>query len=109
VHVVAGPVGPPWLRRRLTGRTGSGREGKARRLASLVAARARVSTRVWVVEGSPADMIPAIANRHRTPLLLMLLRGRRRWFESGRGALAYRIGVQVNVPVLACPPRWRPR
>jgi len=60
--------------------------GKA---ASLQVAR-RVAT------GGPAEEI-------------LMLRDRDRWFHPGRGALTCRIFSQANVPVLACPPRWRLR
>ena len=109
VHVLTGPLAPPWLRRRLSGRTAHKLERTRRRLASAAGSHARVPTRVRVLEGSPAEMIAAVATPRRTPLLIMMLRDRRRWFEPGRGALTYRILTQVDVPVLACPPRWRPR
>ena len=109
VHVLTGPLAPPWLRRRLSGRNAHKLERTRRRLASAAGSHARVPTRVRVLEGSPAEMIAAVATPRRTPLLIMMLRDRRRWFEPGRGALTYRILTQVDVPVLACPPRWRPR
>jgi universal stress protein E len=109
VHVLGAPVAPAWLRRRLPSRTGDGLERSRRQLASAPFANARVSTRTRVVEGAPAEIIAATANSQRTPLIVMMLRDRRRWFEPGRGALTCRVGARVNVPVLACPPRWRPR
>lgn len=109
VHVLVAPVSPAWLRRRIAGRRTHQLERTRRRLAAVAASNTRVPTCVRVLEGSPADVIAAVANRARGSLLMTMLRDRRGWFDPGRGALTYRILTQVNVPVLACPPRWRPR
>ncbi len=109
VHVLAAPVAPAWLRQRFSPRHTRTLDRTRRRLASAVTSHARVSTRVRVLEGAPADTIAMVATPRRTPLLITRLRDRRRWFEAGRGALTYRIFTKVDVPVLAVPPRWRPR
>jgi len=109
VHVIASPVLPEWLRIPVKALRAPQLEPTRQRLAALAASRARVPARVRVAHGSPADMIDRLARRERACLLVAMLRDRDRWFEPGRGALTYRIFSQAHVPVLACPPRWRPQ
>ncbi len=109
VHAVATSVAPAWLRRRLIGRNTRTLERMRRRLANLAVSIHRVPAAGRVLEGQPADVVAAVARHERTPLLLMTLRDRHSWFEGGRGSITYRIFSQLQVPVLACPPRWRPR
>jgi universal stress protein A len=109
VHVLAAPVAPAWLRGRLPDRNAHHVARTRRRLADIAASTTRVATRVCVLQGHPADAIASIAKRERAPLLMTTLRDRHHWFEPARGSLTYRVLTQASVPVLAYPPRWRPR
>jgi nucleotide-binding universal stress UspA family protein len=109
VHALKAPVAPAWLRRRLGDHSVRQLTPMRRRLAALAASRARVQARVQVLEGLPADAIAVVAKRERAPLVMTVLRDRRHWFDLGRGASTYRTFTQLSMPVLACPPRWRPR
>jgi nucleotide-binding universal stress UspA family protein len=108
-HVVDVPVLPTWLRRRIAAR-GTNELARARqRLTRAVASSRRVPTRLRVVQGHLAETVAAIAQRERAPLLITMLRDRHDWFDAARGALTYRMLTEAGVPVLGCPPRWRPR
>ena len=109
VHVVTTSVAPPWLRRRLPGEDAGQLERARQRLAAIAASVTRLQTDVRVVAGHPADAAARVAKRERTPLLITNLRDRRHWFAPGRGSVTYRLMTQVDVPILACPPRWKPR
>lgn len=109
VHVLVAPVAPAWLRPRLGGHDARRLARTRGRLATLAASSSRVPTRVRVLEGFPATTIAAVAKRERTPLVMTTLRDRRHWFDPVRGALTSRTFTRISLPVLACPPRWRPR
>lgn len=64
---------------------------------------------VHVIRGDPADEITAFVTTHRVRLLVTNLRDRSGWFSSPRGAVTYHVLSHAVVPVLACPPQWRPR
>jgi nucleotide-binding universal stress UspA family protein len=80
---------------------------KMERLGAV--ARRHVPTDVLVVPGWPADEIAAAAANERAELVITTLSDRRKWFRSTRGSISYQILSQIVPPVLALPPRWRPR
>jgi nucleotide-binding universal stress UspA family protein len=108
VHVLSAPAAPAWLRRRLAVSPASQLERARRRVADVAASRSRTSTDVRILEGELASAIGGLARRERAPLLLTRLRDQRHWFDPSRGSLTYRMLTQASVPLLACPPRWRP-
>jgi len=109
VHVVKEFATPSWLRGSLAVRR--------RRLAlakddleNLARfARPLVETHTLVVVGHPATKIAAAASAAKSELLITRLRDRREWFGARRGSVSYHVLSHAAVPVLACPPRWRPR
>jgi len=109
VHVVADPGAPAWLHPRLTVhekiRVARARERLRRAAVRSGAAGAAVRVR----RGRPAEGIAAIADRERAALLVTVLRDRRTWFGGRRASVTYRVLAHARVPILACPPRWRPR
>jgi nucleotide-binding universal stress UspA family protein len=109
LHVLINPGARAWLRGRAADHHTDQLERTRRRLGEIAASATRGPTRGCVLEGHSVDAIAAAAKRQRTPLLITTLRDRRRLFDPGRGSLTYRIFTRGGVPVLACPPRWRPR
>ncbi|MCC7415542.1 MAG: universal stress protein [Acidobacteria bacterium] len=77
------------------------------RLADLV--RNRMATTTHVMQGRIADQIAAFASLERAGLIVTALRDRAGWFGTARGSISYHVLSRAAVPVLAYPPRWRPR
>ena len=109
VHVVKEFAMPSWLRgslavrRRRLARAEDDLESVAR------VARPVVETHTRVVAGHPATKIAAAAAAAKSELLITRLRDRRDWFGARRGSVSYHVLSHAAVPVLACPPSWRPR
>lgn len=110
VHVVDDVAAPAWLRADL-GAHDRRRLAAARRRIDVLAARSRrqVATDTRVVSGRVADGIAAVAAEAPAGLLMTALRDRRGWFGAKRGSVSYHVLSQAVMPVLACPPQWRPR
>ena len=110
VHVVDAPRAPIWLMPDRSARDRirvSQAERQLERLAATTGASVSAETRV--VSGDPAHELAAVAAAEQVGLLVTGLRDRRRWFGMRRGTLSYHVLTRAVAPVLACPPRWRPR
>ncbi len=74
-----------------------------------VAVRKRVNTTTRILHGNAADELAAFADKSDTGLIVTALRERDGWFGARRGSISYHMLTRATVPVLAYPPRWRPR
>jgi nucleotide-binding universal stress UspA family protein len=110
VHVVDGSAAPDWLSADLSAHDRI-RVAKARQqLESLITrSRGHVATEARVVCGRIADEIAAVTAAERTGLLVTALHDRRGWFGARRGSISYHVLTYATAPVLAYPPKWRPR
>ncbi len=110
VHAVDGIAAPSWLRADLSAHNRI-RVAAAKLQLDVLAAqcRKRVATDARIVCGRIADEIAAVAATQRAGLLITALRERRGWFGARRGSISYHVLSHAVVPVLACPPQWRPR
>ncbi len=110
LHVVSEVARPHWLKGDLTAHDRIRVARAERRLETLAAevpAQVRTDTRVTC--GSIAGEIAALAASERAGLLVTPLHDRRGWFGARRGSISYQVLTQAMTPVLAYPPRWRPR
>jgi nucleotide-binding universal stress UspA family protein len=110
VHVVRVLAAPAWVRGDVRA-LGDRRVALAqRRLEPLVeAARRVVPATVCVASGRPAEEIASVAASANVSLLVTALRDRQGWFGARRGSTSYDVVRHASAPVLAYPPRWRPR
>jgi nucleotide-binding universal stress UspA family protein len=110
VHVVGEIPRPRWLKGDLRAHDRIRVARAQRRLEELGdAARSLVKTESRVICGPIPDEIAALAAAERAGLLITALRDRRGWFGAKRGSISYHVLTQAITPVLAYPPRWRPR
>jgi nucleotide-binding universal stress UspA family protein len=72
-------------------------------------AQRRVKTDTRVICGRVSDEIAPLVATERVGLTITALRDRRGWFGSRRGSVSYHVLSHAVTPVLAYPPRWRPR
>jgi nucleotide-binding universal stress UspA family protein len=109
VHVVEGISPPAWLNADLSAQDRIRMTKAQQQLDALVRRGKYDVTEARVVCGRVADEIAAVAASERTGLLITALRDRRGWFGARRGSISYHVLTRAIAPVLACPPRWRPR
>jgi nucleotide-binding universal stress UspA family protein len=110
VHVVEAIDTPSWLANALSGHDRIRLTKAQHELdAAAALARRRIDTQTLVTCGQPADEMAAVASAEASGLLLTALRDRRGWFGARRGSVSYHVLSHAVVPVLAWPPRWRPR
>jgi nucleotide-binding universal stress UspA family protein len=110
LHVVS-PIGlPRWFEGDLSALEEARAARAKQQLAALAgAADGRVRIDTQVVHGRVADEIAAFTAASGTGLMLIALRDRTGWFGASRGSISYHVLSHAAAPVLACPPRWRPR
>jgi nucleotide-binding universal stress UspA family protein len=110
LHVVS-PIGlPRWFEGDLSALEEARAARAKQQLAALAgAADGRVRIHTQVVHGRVADEIAAFTAASGTGLMLIALRDRTGWFGASRGSISYHVLAHAAAPVLACPPRWRPR
>jgi nucleotide-binding universal stress UspA family protein len=110
VHVLADVVAPAWMIADLNAHDAI-RTARAQQQLERLVTRGKnaVTTTVRIVSGRVGDEIAAIAEAERSGLLITGLRNRRDWFGASRGSISYHVLTHAASPVLACPPKWRPR
>ncbi|HEV8348550.1 MAG TPA: universal stress protein [Vicinamibacterales bacterium] len=110
LHVVGEISAPAWMRGDLSAHDRI-RVAQTQQEIDVLAAAVRrlVETDARVVCGRIADEIAAFAAAERTGLMMTALRDRRAWFGARRGSVSYHVLSHAVTPVLAYPPRWRPR
>jgi nucleotide-binding universal stress UspA family protein len=110
LHVVSTFAAPLWFEADLSG-VEQARTTRAQQQLEKLAAAARrsVTTETRVIQGRVADEIASFVSTSGTGLLVTGLRDRTGWFGSSRGSVSYHVLSHSTVPVLAYPPRWRPR
>jgi nucleotide-binding universal stress UspA family protein len=109
-HVVSTVTAPAWLKGSLSSHDRLRVAQAKQQLDALaVAAHAYVKTETRVMCGEVADEIAILSTTERTGLLITALRDRHSWLGSRRGSVSYHVLSHVVTPVLAYPPRWRPR
>jgi nucleotide-binding universal stress UspA family protein len=108
LHVVATSAAPVWLRGHAR-KDEPTRIGRAKRRLDRLISRSGclVGLPSRVASGRPAHVIAAAAGR--SGLVLTALKDRRGWYGGRRGSTSYEILSHAVAPVLAYPPRWRPR
>jgi nucleotide-binding universal stress UspA family protein len=110
LHVVGDITAPAWMRGDLSAHDRIRVAQAQQRIDALATeARRRVETEGHVVCGRIADEIAAFAAGERTGLAITSLRDRHAWFGARRGSVSYHLLSEAVTPVLAYPPRWRPR
>jgi nucleotide-binding universal stress UspA family protein len=110
LHVVGEITAPAWIGGDLSGHDRI-RIARATEQIDMLAeiARRRVKTETRVVCGHVAEEVAALAATEHVHLLITALRDRRGWFGARRGSVSYDVLSHAVAPVLAIPPRWRPR
>jgi len=110
VHVIDEITTPNWVRGDLSAHQRI-RIAQAQRQIDALASAAgrRVKTDTRVICGRVSDELAALAATERIELLVTALRDRGGWFGSRRGSVSYHVLSHAVTPVLAYPPRWRPR
>lgn len=110
VHVVDRLAPPLWLEADLTSVEKARTARAQKQIEKLaVAVRKRVNTTTRILHGNAADELAAFADKSDTGLIVTALRERDGWFGARRGSISYHMLTRATVPVLAYPPRWRPR
>jgi nucleotide-binding universal stress UspA family protein len=110
VHVVTEIVAPAWLKPVLSIPDRHQLAAARHHLASLAAAAApHADIDVAVAYGAIGEQVAAIADGTSAQLIVTTLRDQHRWSGPKRGSISYQVLSHANVPVLACPPRWRMR
>ncbi len=71
--------------------------------------RGGLTVRSLVAVGDPAEVVAALAARHRNSLVVLTLERRGRLFGSRPGTISYRVLQRGAVPVVALPRRGRRR
>ena len=110
LHVVSEIGAPAWIKGDLSAHERI-RLAQAQQQIDALAGRARrhVKTNTRVICGRVSDEIAALSATERTELVITALRDRHGWFGSRRGSVSYHVLSHAVTPVLAYPPRWRPR
>jgi nucleotide-binding universal stress UspA family protein len=109
-HVVRSVAAPAWLAKDLSANDRIAIGRAETQLETLAASGRRlIPTDARVVCGRPADEIAALVASERISLVMTALRDRRGWFGTRRGSVSYHVLSHAVAPVLAYPPRWRPR
>jgi nucleotide-binding universal stress UspA family protein len=109
-HVIRAVTAPAWLRGDVSAHDRIAIGRAETQLETLAASGRRlVPTDARVVCGRPADEIAALVVGERISLVTTALRDRRSWFGTRRGSVSYHVLSHAVAPVLAYPPRWRPR
>lgn len=110
VHVVTEIIAPVWLKPALSVLDRQQLTEARHHLASLAAAAApRAEIDVAVAYGAIGEQVAAIADGTSAQLIVTTLRDQHCWSGPKRGSISYQVLSHANVPVLACPPRWRMR
>jgi len=110
LHVVDEIAAPAWIKGQLSGHDRIRIAQAEERIDELAAhARRRVKAETRVVCGKVAEEVAALAAAERVHLVATAMRERRAWFGARRGSVSYAVLAHAVAPVLACPPRWRPR
>jgi nucleotide-binding universal stress UspA family protein len=110
LHVVSEIEAPAWIKGDLSPHDRI-RLAHAQQQIDALAGRAgrTVKTDTRVICGRVSDEIAALSATERTELVITALRDRHGWFGSRRGSVSYHVLSHAVTPVLAYPPRWRPR
>jgi nucleotide-binding universal stress UspA family protein len=110
LHVVGEITAPNWVKGDLSAHQRI-RVAQAQRQIDALASAAgrRVKTETRVICGRVSDELAALAATERIELIVTALRDRDGWFGSRRGSVSYHVLSHAVTPVLAYPPRWRPR
>jgi nucleotide-binding universal stress UspA family protein len=110
LHVVSSLAPPMWFEADLSELESTRVQQAQQRLDKLAAAaRRRVPADTRVIQGRVADEIASFVSKSDAGLLITGLRDRTGWFGSTRGSISYHVLSHSTAPVLAYPPRWRPR
>ena len=110
LHVVSDITAPNWVKGDLSAHQRIRVAQAQQQIDALAAgARRRVKTDTRVICGRVSDEIAALVATERIELVVTTLRDRHGWFGSRRGSVSYHVLSHAVTPVLACPPRWRPR
>jgi len=110
VHVVSPIAAPRWFEGDFSALEKSRAARAQQQIEKLAAAaRKRVATTTRIRHGNVADEIAAFASTTHAGLIVTALRDRTGWFGARRGSISYHVLAGAAAPVLACPPRWRPR
>jgi nucleotide-binding universal stress UspA family protein len=110
LHVIGNISAPSWVKGDLNAHQRIRIARAERQIDALAAAaRGRVKTDARVTCGRVSDEIAALAAAERIDLVITALSDRHGWFGSRRGSVSYHVLSHAVTPVLAYPPRWRPR
>jgi nucleotide-binding universal stress UspA family protein len=110
LHVVDEIAAPAWIKGDVSGHDRIRIAQATARIDEWAAhARRRVKAETRVVCGKVAEEVAALAATERVHLVATALRERHAWFGARRGSVSYEVLSHAVAPVLACPPRWRPR
>ena len=109
VHIVPSITPPRWFE----GNLGAFERDRALRAQGQVHTLARsvarrVATATHVRHGQVDEELASFVAAGGAQLLITTLHDRSGWFGAKRGATSYHVLSRASVPVLACPPRWRP-